>query len=72
MRIYDRAMCLMKNINKWFMGESVQLDGSMRGFELFSISNPTNETELYLFLNEISDRDGMRDVFRALEQLLLE
>ncbi len=56
---------------QWFMGESVQLDGSMRGFELFSISNPANETELYLFLNEISDRDGIRDVFRALEKLML-
>lgn len=56
----------------WFMEESVQLDGSMRGFELFSISNPTYNTELYLFLNEISDRDGIRNVFRALERLLLE
>lgn len=55
-----------------FRGESVQLDGSMRGFELFSIHYPNDDTELYLFLNEISDMNGLRNVFRALERLMTE
>ncbi|MBO6793735.1 MAG: beta-lactamase family protein [Balneolaceae bacterium] len=55
-----------------FRGESVQLDGSMRGFELFSIHYPNDDTELYLFLNELSDRQGIRDVFRALERFMTE
>lgn len=58
--------------NKYFWGESVSLDGSMRGFELFSISSSKNQTSLYLFLNNIPDRVGVRQVFRALEKFTLK
>lgn len=54
-----------------FKGEMIQLDGSMRGFELFSISSYEQNRSLYLFLNQIPDRDGIRQVFRGLEQMML-
>lgn len=58
--------------NRYFRGEAVSLDGSMRGFELFSISVPEQNTSLYLFLNNIPDRDGTRPLFRALEKFVLD
>ncbi|MGB0348035.1 MAG: serine hydrolase domain-containing protein, partial [Balneolaceae bacterium] len=58
--------------NQRFWRESVNLDGSMRGFELFTISFPNKQSSLYLFLNNIPDRDGLRNVFRALEKFLLD
>lgn len=54
--------------NRYFWSESVNLDGSMRGFELFSIASPKQNTEVYLFLNNIPDREGVRKVFMALEE----
>ncbi len=58
--------------NQRFLNESVNLDGSMRGFELFTISLPNEQRSLYLFLNNIPDRDGLRNVFRALERFILD
>ena len=58
--------------NQRFFGESVNLDGSMRGFELFTVSFPNNQTSVYLFLNNIPDREGVRDVFRALERFIFD
>ena len=51
-----------------FLGPSINLDGSMRGFELFSAYIPP-DTEIYLFLNEMGDREKTRQLFRALERL---
>ena len=56
--------------NRNFWSTSVNLDGSMRGFELFSISAPAEQNEVYLFLNNIPDRQGVRQVFTALESLI--
>ncbi len=58
--------------NQRFFGESVNLDGSMRGFELFTVSAPKNQTSLYLFLNNIPDREEVRGVFRALERFIFD
>jgi CubicO group peptidase (beta-lactamase class C family) len=52
-----------------FRQATVNLDGSMRGFELFSAYLPP-DTELYLFLNETGDRSQLRALFRGLEALL--
>jgi len=41
------------------------VDGSDRGFELFSAFLPT-DTEVYLFLNEPGDREELRGLFQAL------
>jgi CubicO group peptidase (beta-lactamase class C family) len=55
----------------YFLGESVSLDGSMRGFELFSIRLPQEKTEAYLFLNDTKDLKKLRRVFQALEQFVI-
>lgn len=58
--------------NQRFWRESVNLDGSMRGFELFTINFPNNQSSLYLFLNNIPDREGVRSIFRALEGFMMD
>jgi CubicO group peptidase (beta-lactamase class C family) len=55
-----------KNI---FDQPTVDVDGSDRGFELFSAYMPP-DNEIYLFLNNTWDRDQMRQLFRALERLV--
>lgn len=55
--------------NKAFRQSAVNLDGSDRGFELFSAYMPP-DNEIYLFLNEIGNRDKSRQLFRALERLV--
>jgi CubicO group peptidase (beta-lactamase class C family) len=55
--------------SKVFHQPTVNVDGSDRGFELFSAYGPPNN-EIYLFLNETGDRDKMRQLFRALENLI--
>jgi CubicO group peptidase (beta-lactamase class C family) len=52
----------------YFMRETASLDGSMRGFELFSYSNPNQDTEIYLFVNNLVDRRGFRRIFLGLER----
>ena len=54
--------------NQIFHQPAVNVDGSDRGFELFSAYLPPNN-EIYLFLNETGNRDTMRQLFRALERL---
>jgi len=54
--------------NKAFHQAAVNIDGSDRGFELFSAFMPPGN-EIYLFLNEIGDRDKSRQLFSALERL---
>lgn len=53
----------------YFKASSADVDGSMRGFELFSVYN-SPQSELFLFLNSPGDNDLRRKVFRALENLL--
>lgn len=53
--------------NKVFVQPAVNLDGSDRGFELFSIySSPQNI--VFLFINSSGDREKMKLLFRALEK----
>ncbi len=52
-----------------FRGATAALDGSMRGFELFSAFDPPGG-EAYLFLNRIPDRAMLPPLFRALERLV--
>ena len=54
--------------NNWFVRSSFNLDGSDRGFELFSAYLPPN-TEIYLFLNNSGNAD-LRQIIRALEHLI--
>jgi len=54
--------------NKWFINSSFNLDGSDRGFELFSAYLPPN-SEIYLFLNNSGNAD-LHQIIRALEQLI--
>ncbi len=50
-----------------FRKNVMNLDGSDRGFELFSAAN-TKGDDMYLFLNKISNRSRFRQVLRALEK----
>ncbi|THH40402.1 serine hydrolase domain-containing protein [Neolewinella litorea] len=52
-----------------FRGSSVEVDGSMRGFELFSVSEPPGG-QVYLFLNRPGDQAERRKIFRGLEGLV--
>ena len=54
--------------NQWFTKSSFNLDGSDRGFELFSAYLPRN-SEIYLFLNNSGNVD-LRQVIQALERLI--
>jgi len=51
-----------------FLQPAVNLDGSDRGFELFSAFFPP-DNEVYLLLNDTGDRGKARQVYRALERL---
>jgi CubicO group peptidase (beta-lactamase class C family) len=51
-----------------FLRPTVNVDGSDRGFELFSAYTPPGN-QVYLFLNQKGDLDKMRQLFRALERL---
>lgn len=53
-----------------FLGPAVNVDGSDRGFELFSIYAP-DEGEAFVFLNRLGDRQQIRRLFQALERLVL-
>lgn len=54
-----------------FLGATANLDGSMRGFELFSLyESPGNE--VYLFLNEFKDTQEIRHVMKALERMVVQ
>lgn len=55
--------------SKAFHQGTVNVDGSDRGFELFSAYAPPGN-EIYLFLNETGNRDKMRQLLRALESLV--
>lgn len=52
-----------------FRQASANFDGSMRGFELFSLYEP-GKGELFLFSNEIVSPAKFRTLIRALERLL--
>lgn len=72
LKFYDyirSGKVLDTNHNASFRQPSVDIDGSDRGFELFSAYNPPGN-EVYLFLNEQVDRGKMRQLFRALENLV--
>jgi CubicO group peptidase (beta-lactamase class C family) len=55
--------------NMAFCQPTVNLDGSDRGFELFNAYMSPGD-EIYLFLNNIGNRDKMRQLIRALEHLI--
>lgn len=57
------------NHANYFKGPTADVDGSMRGFELFSVYN-SNQSELFLFLNNPGNNDLRRKIFRALEMLI--
>ncbi len=52
-----------------FRQETVNLDGSMRGFELFSAYAPSGN-EVFLFINEMKDQDQLHGLMRPLEKLM--
>lgn len=52
-----------------FRGPAVSLDGSDRGFELFSLYDPRGH-EVFVFLNRVGDPNQARELFRALERLV--
>ena len=54
--------------SKIFRQPTVNIDGSDRGFELFSTYDPEGN-EVFLFLNTIPDRGKMRRLMRAMEGL---
>lgn len=54
---------------RYFQGATADVDGSVRGFELFSAFFP-QQGEVYLFLNKPGDRAVRRKIFRALEDLI--
>lgn len=55
--------------SKIFRQTTVNLDGSDRGFELFSIYSPQGD-EVYLFINSTGDHEKMHQFFRALEKFI--
>ncbi len=55
--------------NELFRRSTVNVDGSDRGFELFSAYNPP-DNEVYLFLNNRGDGRIVRQLFRALERIV--
>lgn len=54
---------------QYFLVATADVDGSMRGFELFSAYYPPDR-EVFLFLNRPGDPDIRSKVFRALEGLI--
>jgi len=74
LRFYDfirNGNVLDEEHKKTFLRATASLDGSMRGFELFSLFEP-GKGELYLFSNEIGSQTKMRALIRALEKLLVQ
>jgi len=61
---------LDKDHNKVFNHPSVNLDGSDRGFELFSAYVPP-DSEIYLFINSKGKNEKMKSLFQALEKFSL-
>lgn len=57
------------NHNRTLKNPSVNLDGTMRGFELFSAFQPEG-SESYLFLNNIPDMETAQKLFRQIEDLV--
>lgn len=57
--------------SKVFKRNAINLDGSDRGFELFS-SFHTNGDESWLFLNKLSSRRKFRTLLNALEKFVME
>jgi CubicO group peptidase (beta-lactamase class C family) len=53
-----------------FRGMTANIDGSDRGFELFSAFDG-DDSEVYLFLNAAGDRSRFRELARGLEALVL-
>ncbi|MBT8400269.1 MAG: beta-lactamase family protein [Rhodothermia bacterium] len=52
-----------------FLQQSMNVDGSDRGFELFSGFDPGGDN-IYLFLNAFPDRSRQRQLFRAMHGLM--
>ena len=72
LKFYDyvrSTKVLDANHNSTFKSPSANLDGSMRGFELFSAYQPEG-SEAYLFLNYIPDMETAQNFFREIEDLV--
>jgi len=54
-----------------FRGPTANMDGSQRGFELFSAYDGDN-SEVFLFINSMGDRDQFRALCRGLEGLVFD
>ena len=72
LKFYDfirNGNVLDENHRKSFERATANVDGSMRGFELFSLYLP-NKGELFLFSNEIGSQSKIRSLMRGLEKLM--
>lgn len=72
LKFYDyirSGKVLDKMHSQIFRQTSVSLDGSDRGFELFSAYFPP-DNEVYLFVNAKNDREKLRQLFLALEKFV--
>jgi len=72
LKFYDyvrSTKVLDTNHNYTLKNPSVNLDGSMRGFELFSAFQPEG-SEAYLFLNNIPDMKTAQHFYREIEDLV--
>ena len=74
LKFYDyvrSGKVLDESHRKSFERATASVDGSMRGFELFSLYLP-NKGELFLFSNEIGSQAKIRSLMRALEKLMTQ
>lgn len=56
---------------KQFESPTVNLDGSVRGFELFNAYHPSGN-QAYIFLNDPENTNLMRELFTAVERFILK
>ena len=69
---YVRSDALFETkYRKQFESPTVNLDGSVRGFELFNAYHPSGN-QAYIFLNDPENTNQMRELFRAMEQFILK
>ncbi|WP_138431235.1 serine hydrolase domain-containing protein [Fodinibius saliphilus] len=69
---YVRSDALFEaKYRKQFKSPTVNLDGSVRGFELFNIYHPSGN-QAYIFLNDPNNTNQVRELFKAMERLILK
>lgn len=65
---YARSGGVFTEEHNIFRGPTVNIDGSERGFELFSVHYPS-DTTIFLFLNNQGDGGRTNDLMQSLEAL---